>query len=227
MILSIFCDIDMKICNYCHVEKNLIEFPLKKDGTYSGNCLACKAKRKQKRDDDPKNKEKRQQYYQENKEIILENRKEYYQENKEEIDRKNKENYESHKTEYLEYKKEYYQENKEHYSELDKQNRINNPIKYLLKAAKKRSKEDNLPFDLSEDDIVIPQVCPILKIEIKIGNSIKDRDSSPSLDKVIPELGYVKGNVKVISFKANSLKRDGHIEDFENIIKYIKENANR
>ena len=34
--------------------------------------------------------------------------------------------------------------------------------------------------------------------------------------------GYVKGNIKAISFKANSLKKDGSIEDFEKIIEYIK-----
>lgn len=215
----------MKACNYCHVEKDLCEFPLKKDGTYSGNCLVCKEKRKQKRETDPQNKKKRQQYYQDNKEIILEKRKDYYENNKEEVLKKNKENYEEHKEEYLEYKKEYYQENKEHYSELDKRNRKNNPAKYLLKAAKKRAKEKNLPLDISEEDIIIPEVCPVLSIPIIIGNSLEDRETSPSLDKVIPELGYVKGNVKVISFRANSLKRDGHIEDFENIIKYIKENT--
>lgn len=216
----------MKTCNYCHVEKDLCEFPLKKDGTYSGNCLACKEKRKQKRLADPKNKERRQQYYQDNKEIILEKRKDYYENNKEEVLEKNRKNYEAHKEEYLEYKKEYYQENKEHYSKLDKENRKNNPVKYLLKAAKKRAKEKGLPFNISENDIVIPEVCPILGIVIEIGNTLEDRDSSPSLDKIIPELGYVKGNVKVISFRANSLKRDGHIEDFEKIVEYIKENTN-
>jgi len=46
------------------------------------------------------------------------------------------------------------------------------------------------------------------------------------LDRIIPELGYVKENIKVISFKANSLKRDGSIEDFEKIIRYIRGTIN-
>lgn len=214
----------MKKCNYCHVKKNLTEFPLKKDNSYSGNCFSCKEKRKQKVNTDPASKEKYKKYYQNNKTKILKNQKKYYENNKEEILKKNKQNYENNKEHYLEFKKEYYENNKEHYLNLDKQNRRNNPIKFLLKSAKKRAKEKNLEFNITENDIIIPNICPILQIPITIGNSIDERDNSPSLDRIIPELGYVKGNVNIISFKANSLKRDGHIEDFEKIIEYIKQN---
>lgn len=215
----------MKKCNYCHVPKPLNEFPLKKDGTRSGNCLSCKGKRK---DYLARNKEKisqkKREYYEDNKEEILQERKDYYQENKEEVLKRNKTNYEENKEEYLEYKKEYYQENREHLLELSKQDRVEHPAKYLWKAAKKRAKDQNLPFDIAIEDIVIPNVCPVFGFKLEAG-SISERDSSPSLDKIIPELGYVKGNIKVISFKANTLKRDGHVEDFERIINYIRKST--
>lgn len=217
----------MKKCNYCHVEKPLVDFPIKKDGSYSGNCLECREKRKEKANT-PEVKQKRKLYYEDNKDDILAARKEYYQENKEDVLARNKNNYELHKEDYLEYKKEYYQENREHYLQLSKEDRQNNPEKYLWKAAKKRAKEKELPFDITIEDIIIPDVCPIFGFPLMAGN-ILERDNSPSLDRIIPELGYVKGNIKVISFKANTLKRDGHIEDFEKIIKYIGEciNENR
>lgn len=220
----------MKKCKYCHVEKSLEEFPLKKDGTYSGNCISCKEKRKKYRED---NKEKiskeKKEYYQDNKEKILQERKDYYSNNTEEILKRNLQNYEDNKEQYLIYKKEYYQENKEHLLDLEKANRLKNPGKFLWKAAKKRAKEKELPFNIDVEDIIIPEKCPIFEFPLVIGNSIQERDNSPSLDRIIPELGYVKGNVKVISFKANTLKRDGHIEDFEKIINYIRKysNANR
>jgi hypothetical protein len=214
----------MKECNYCHVEKELNEFPLKKDGTRSGNCLVCKEKRK---NYNATNKEaitrKKQVYYEKNKDDILEDRKEYYEENKDIILARNKAKYEENKVEYLEYKKEYYLEHQEHYSQLSKKDRRENPAKYLLKNAKKRAKDKNLPIDITIEDIIIPDVCPVLGIPLVIGNTLEERDSSPSLDRIIPELGYVKGNIRVISFKANSLKKDGSIEDFEKIIRYIKE----
>lgn len=212
----------MKKCNYCHVSKPLDEFPLLKGGTYSGNCLSCKEKRKERT---TQNKEivsnKRKQYYENNKEKILEDRKIYYENNKNEVQERNRQNYEEHKEEYLKYKKEYYTDNKDHLLKVAKQDRIDNPEKFLFNNAKKRSKRDNLPFDITMEDIFVPNICPVLNIPITLGNSLEERDNSPSLDKIIPELGYVKGNIQVISFRANSLKRDGHIEDFEKIIDYI------
>jgi len=49
---------------------------------------------------------------------------------------------------------------------------------------------------------------------------------SPSLDRVVPNLGYVKGNVHVISWRANSLKKNATIEELEKIIQYMKEHIN-
>ena len=43
-----------------------------------------------------------------------------------------------------------------------------------------------------------------------------------SLDRVDNDKGYVKGNIRVISRKANLLKSSLTLEILENIIKYIK-----
>ena len=45
-----------------------------------------------------------------------------------------------------------------------------------------------------------------------MGNG-KIGDTSPTLDKIIPERGYVKGNVQVISHKANSMKRNASLDE--------------
>ena len=81
------------------------------------------------------------------------------------------------------------------------------PPKYLLARAKDRANKFNLPFNLTEEDAVIPEFCPILGIKLAYGAA--NRESSPSLDKIIPSLGYVKGNVAVISNRANRLKDNG------------------
>lgn len=99
-----------------------------------------------------------------------------------------------------------------------------NPKLAMWRSAKARAKKQNVPFSITLDDIIIPEYCPILGIKIisGIGNST---NNSPTLDKIIPKLGYVRGNIKVISWRANALKRDGTVEEFENIIRYIKENS--
>lgn len=90
----------------------------------------------------------------------------------------------------------------------------------LLYNAKRRAVKNDIPFDLELDDIVIPEFCPILTY-IKLKHSIgKVSDSSPSLDKIKPELGYIKGNVQVISHKANTMKSNGTFEDIELLYKW-------
>ncbi|CAB4196923.1 hypothetical protein UFOVP1290_443 [uncultured Caudovirales phage] len=214
----------MKKCNNCHVNKSLDNFFLKRDGELSKYCADCKQRKKEYSLKKKKEiSEKAKILYNNNREKILQERKAYYSNNRDKCLLKNKEDYINNKEKYLKYKKEYYSDHRDFYSDLEKKNRKENPKKYMWKAAKKRAKEKNLPFNISIDDIVIPDICPILGLTLEFG-SIEHRDNSPSLDKIIPELGYVVGNIKVISFKANTLKRDGHIEDFEKIIAYIKEN---
>lgn len=78
-------------------------------------------------------------------------------------------------------------------------------MKKLLYAAKQRAKKDGTPFALVESDLRIPERCPVLGIELKRSEG-GPRDGSPSLDRFVPQRGYIPGNVHVISFRANSIK---------------------
>jgi hypothetical protein len=83
------------------------------------------------------------------------------------------------------------------------------PEKAILKAAKSRAKIRGLDFNIELSDIAIPELCPILKTPIIIHSGTGKQGGhmdSPSLDKIDNNKGYVKGNVQVISHKANSMK---------------------
>lgn len=82
-----------------------------------------------------------------------------------------------------------------------------NHEKVILRAAKCRAKERGLSFDLELSDIVIPKVCPVLGIPI-VRIQGKRMAGSASLDRINNALGYVKGNVWVISSKANLMKNN-------------------
>lgn len=101
--------------------------------------------------------------------------------------------------------------------------RDTNPKGYMLSRARSRAKVANVPFDLTTNDFDIPEYCPIfpnLKLEFSYG---KERpDNCPSLDRIEPSKGYVKGNVAVISMRANRIKSDGTLEELEAIVKYLK-----
>lgn len=87
------------------------------------------------------------------------------------------------------------------------------PEKRLLWAAKKRSKERGLSFDLEESDIVIPTHCPYLGIPLSTNVARgTPRTNCMSLDRMNNELGYVKGNVEVISHLANTMKSNANPE---------------
>jgi hypothetical protein len=80
----------------------------------------------------------------------------------------------------------------------------------MVMEAKKRAKKRGLPFSITVEDVPIPDRCPVLDIPLVPWEPGKGRTgSSPSIDRIIPELGYVRGNVAVISWKANHIK-GGH-----------------
>lgn len=91
----------------------------------------------------------------------------------------------------------------------------------ILRRAKKRAAYQNLPFNLTLDDIQIPKACPIFGIPLKV-NAGRYGNDSPSLDKIIPDLGYVSGNVIVISQRANILKRDATLEELEKLVRGLR-----
>lgn len=91
----------------------------------------------------------------------------------------------------------------------------------IFYRAKKRAEQKNINFDIEISDIVIPDICPILGIKISKKVDGK-KEHSPSLDKKIPELGYVKGNIVVISNRANRIKSDATVEEIEKLLRYMQ-----
>jgi hypothetical protein len=89
----------------------------------------------------------------------------------------------------------------------------------LWSSVKNRANRLGLPFDLSPSDIIIPTHCPILGIVIDPSYT-KRSDNSPSVDRVVPSRGYVKGNVVVISWRANRLKSDASVDELRRIASF-------
>ena len=91
----------------------------------------------------------------------------------------------------------------------------------MFLRARARSISNGVPFSIVVDDIEIPERCPIFGI-LLVYEPGGVTDNTPSLDRIIPALGYIKGNVKVISQRANRLKSNATVEELEAIIEYIK-----
>lgn len=92
-------------------------------------------------------------------------------------------------------------------------------IEYIMwKCAQQRAHRKNIPFNISHDDVVMPEKCPLLGILLQRQKGRLFHDSSPSLDRIKPELGYVKGNIQVISFRANRIKCNATLDELETIV---------
>lgn len=118
---------------------------------------------------------------------------------------------------------------KSKYTEPDyrKALRIADPRKTMLMAARKRALEKGLECTITLNDIIIPKVCPLLDIPIfvcttEVTGKQGPCDNSPSLDRIDNSKGYTPENVIVISFRANSLKRDASIAELELLVKNLK-----
>jgi len=78
-----------------------------------------------------------------------------------------------------------------------------NPEKYIFSSAKSRAKKAKECFTISLEEVVIPEFCPCLGIKLEL---FGEAYNSPSLDRIDNTKGYVKGNVQVISQRANRCK---------------------
>lgn len=76
----------------------------------------------------------------------------------------------------------------------------------ILRDIRRRCAKDGIAFDIVPADIPVPDVCPILGKPFVFGEI--GHPMSPSVDRREPADGYVRGNVAVISRRANTMKSD-------------------
>jgi hypothetical protein len=101
--------------------------------------------------------------------------------------------------------------------------RTNNRFAIRVRACKARAKYKGLPFDLTEEYLreVWTGVCPVFNTPLDI-QALKNSPKHAELDRIIPELGYVKGNVVWLSQRANRLKHDAKLEELERLVGWLK-----
>jgi len=99
----------------------------------------------------------------------------------------------------------------------------------MVRNARERAKEKNVPFDIDLDYIrsIVGENaerashCPVLGTlldwSVLRGKGSGGIPNSPSLDRIDPSKGYVKGNVWVISYRANTIKNDATHEELKRV----------
>ena len=98
--------------------------------------------------------------------------------------------------------------------------RQKSPWYSMWEGARKRSKDNNLEFNLTTEFVhnlydSMPVYCPVLNILL---TKDQDLNNLPSLDRIIPSKGYVQDNVRIISHRANLLKNNATLEEMSLIL---------
>ena len=94
--------------------------------------------------------------------------------------------------------------------------------KKMLRRAKQRAKDKGLKFNLSVEDVITPEFCPILGIELKMHKGRSGGNpNSPALDRIDNNKGYVKGNVMVMSHLANMMKSSATTEEMVKFAEWV------
>lgn len=99
------------------------------------------------------------------------------------------------------------------------------PAKILLARARWRARAKGVEFSLNVSDVVIPATCPVLGIRLELGGRGRGyaaMRNSPTIDRFDNTKGYTPDNIRVISWRANSLKADATVQEMEAVLRYMK-----
>lgn len=184
----------MKTCTQCKQTKPTDGFYPRGDrGGYRSRCKDCEAKKR------AAEAPRRRVYRQAIKAQTAATHAEYYR---------------THRDEILTYNREYYQKRRQEEPEWE-----------LLSRAKNRASREGLSFDLTVKDIHIPDICPVLGLSLEMTSRRGKQGPLPnslSIDRIDSSKGYTRGNVRVISNRANTLKSNATVEELELVLKDLR-----
>jgi hypothetical protein len=118
--------------------------------------------------------------------------------------------------------------NKQHYVHLTQKSKEHNqthPFKYAARRIKERARRDGIVCDIDETYLqeIWTGACAILGIPLALPYSTeRQADNKATVDRIVPNLGYVQGNVSWVSNRANIIKSFGSLEEHQMIVEYIQ-----
>jgi hypothetical protein len=89
-----------------------------------------------------------------------------------------------------------------------------------FRAKKANALRTGYTWDLSFGELVWPEFCPILGMEIDYFAESR-QENSASFDRIDNSLGYISGNVQIVSWRANRIKSDGTAAELHKIADYL------
>jgi hypothetical protein len=118
--------------------------------------------------------------------------------------------------------KEWASKNQAHLRQYSAEWRRQNPLKKVFVSLRGNAKKRGIPFSLTEEDLkaVWTEVCPVFGVPLQL-NTVR-QNNSLSVDRIDNSVGYVPGNICVMSWRANRLKTDATVEELEAVVNFMK-----
>jgi len=107
-------------------------------------------------------------------------------------------------------------DNKEH-----RRSYIYQTMRAKFRTKKANAKANGKPWTVTFGELEFPTHCPVLGLELDYFADAA-QENSPSFDCIIPSLGYVSGNVAIISWRANRIKNNGTADEHRAIAEFIE-----
>jgi len=100
---------------------------------------------------------------------------------------------------------------------ISMKNYENESVQYKLwYRAKRRALVKGIEFSIDLPDIQLPEKCPVFGVVM-----LQNTDYAPSLDRIDSSKGYSKGNIQVISTKANTIKNNATQKELDLFAKWV------
>lgn len=97
------------------------------------------------------------------------------------------------------------------------------PIGGLYRGTKSRARVRGISFTITLEDLELDGCCQCCGREMFVTEEKGyQKPHSPSLDRLIPKLGYIPGNVNVICWRCNDVKRNSTLDELRTVVAWLE-----
>ncbi len=82
----------------------------------------------------------------------------------------------------------------------------------MLRNIKFSAYARKLDFNLTYEDLLLPEYCPILGVKLTYGSNMNSEHGA-TVDRIDTNKGYIKGNIIIMSRKANAMKSNCNLDN--------------
>ena len=107
-------------------------------------------------------------------------------------------------------------------NELTLEQNISRAKTYRFNQKQVQAKARRIEFNIRYEEVEWNDYCPVFDIKLNWLSEGRPKDNTPSFDRKDPDLGYVTGNVVVMSWRANKLKNNATDEEIKALAEYVE-----